>query len=46
MARIEVSLPVHVEEGSPEWPSALESVDLSLGLGDIPGLLPSLCLGR
>ena len=34
-ARIEVCLPEHVEEGSPEWHSALESIELSLGLGDI-----------
>ena len=28
-------LPNHVEEGSPTWESALESIELSLGLGDI-----------
>ena len=32
-ARIEVCLPDHVE--SPAWESALESIKLSLGLGDI-----------
>ena len=35
MARIEVCQPEHVEEGSPAWESALESIELSLGLGDI-----------
>ena len=35
MARIEVCLPNHVEEGSPTWESALESSELSLGLSDI-----------
>ena len=35
MARSEVSLPERVEEGGPDWHSALESVELSLGLGDI-----------
>ena len=32
---MEVCLPEHVEEGSPAWHSALESIELSLGLGDI-----------
>ena len=36
MVRIEVSLPEHVEEGSPDWHSALESIELSLGLGGLP----------
>ena len=35
MARIEVSLPEHVEEGSPDWHSSIESIELGLGLGDI-----------
>ena len=35
MARSEVSLLDHVEEGSPAWESALKSIELSLGLGDI-----------
>ena len=35
MARIGVSLPEHVEDGSPEWHSALENIELGLGLGDI-----------
>ena len=35
MARIEVCLPDHVEEGSQTWESALESIELCLGLGDI-----------
>ena len=35
MARIEVCLPDHVEERSPSWESALESIELSLGMGDI-----------
>ena len=35
MCRIEVWLPNHVEEESPAWESALESIELSLGMGDI-----------
>ena len=35
MGRIEVCLPEHVEEGSLAWHSAFESIELSLGLGDI-----------
>ena len=35
MARIEVCLPEDVEEESPAWESALESIELSLGMGDI-----------
>ena len=35
MARIEVCLPSHVQERSPTWVSALESIELSLGMGDI-----------
>ena len=35
MARIEVCLPDHVEEGSPTWESALESIEFSLGMGDL-----------
>ena len=35
MARIEVCLTNHVEEGSPTWESAIESIKLSLGMGDI-----------
>ena len=35
VARIEVRLPEHVEEGSPAWHSALGSIELSFGLGDI-----------
>ena len=31
MARIEVCLPNHVEEGNPTWESALESIEFSLG---------------
>ena len=35
MARIKVCLHEHVEKGSPAWESALESIELSLGLGGI-----------
>ena len=35
MGRIEVCLPAQAEEGSRAWHSALESIELSLGLGDI-----------
>ena len=35
MSRIEVPLSEHVEEGSPDWHSALESIELGLGLGAI-----------
>ena len=35
MVRIEVCLLEHVEQGSPAWESALESIGLILGLGDI-----------
>ena len=35
MARIEVCLPNHVDDESPTWESALESIELSLGVGDI-----------
>ena len=35
MARIEACSPGHVEEESPAWHSALQSIELSLGLGDI-----------
>ena len=35
MARIEVCLPEDVEEESPAWESTLESIELSLGMGDI-----------
>ena len=35
VARIEVCLPNLVEDGSPTWESALESIELSLGMGDI-----------
>ena len=28
-------MPNHVEDGSPTWESALESIELSLGVGDI-----------
>ena len=38
MVHIEVSLPEHVEEGSPDWHSALESIELSLGLGGASAL--------
>ena len=38
MSRIEVSLPEHVEEGSPDWHSDLDSIELFLGLGDIQGI--------
>ena len=34
-ARIEVCLLNHVEEESPTWESDLESIELSLGMGDI-----------
>ena len=35
MARIVVCMPNHAEEGSPTWESALESIELSQGMGDI-----------
>ena len=35
MVRIEACLANHVEEESPTWESALESIELSLGMGDI-----------
>ena len=35
VARFVVCLPNHVEEGSPTWESALESIELTLGMGDI-----------
>ena len=35
MARIEVCFPKQAEERSLAWHSALESIELSLGLGDI-----------
>ena len=45
MARIEVSLPEHVEEGSPDWHSSLERIELSLGLGDIQDCFHRYVLG-
>ena len=44
VARIEMCLPDHVEEGSPTWESALESIELSLGMGDIQDCFHRLVL--